>query len=348
MSEHAVRGYETVVAPSTLPRRLWLVTPGARRPPVGRRRGGDRADRQHDPRAEPDPPRHVPGPRLHGAVRLARPREAHLSVEALVLGFLAGGMAGVVLTGTTEVYVLPDALRHQRADRLIEEGGKALILVAVATLVKVRVPRDGMVLGATVGAGFAAFESAGYALGALIQYSDDHPLLNVLQTEALRAVLAPFGHITWTAILGGAIFASAWTTGRLRSIAACYGRSSAWSRCTAVGTRRMAGRSGSARGSAARAGCSAGPTPPRGSARRAAGPAPLPDRLRRHGRIVGRSASCGPIRRWRAYQIDRWTEAHPRPKPARAIAHRERCPSPPALPYRALAGALATALEAVG
>ena len=144
---------------------------------------------------------------------LARPREAHLSVEVLILGFLAGGTAGVVLTGTTEVYVLPDHLGTNALTGVIEEGGKALILVAVASLVKVRVPRDGMVLGATVGAGFAAFESAGYALGALIQYTDDHPLLNVLQTEAERAVLAPFGHITWTAILGGAIFASAWTHG---------------------------------------------------------------------------------------------------------------------------------------
>ena len=147
---------------------------------------------------------------------LARPREAHLSVEVLILGFLAGGTAGVVLTGTTEVYVLPDHLGTNALTGVIEEGGKALILVAVASLVKVRVPRDGMVLGATVGAGFAAFESAGYALGALIQYTDDHPLLNVLQTEAERAVLAPFGHITWTAILGGAIFASAWSTGRFR------------------------------------------------------------------------------------------------------------------------------------
>jgi hypothetical protein len=29
-------------------------------------------------------------------------------------------------------------------------------------------------------------------------------------------VIAPFGHITWTAILGGAIFAAASRTGRLR------------------------------------------------------------------------------------------------------------------------------------
>ena len=147
---------------------------------------------------------------------LSRPREAHLTVEMIVLGFLAGGTAGVVLTGTTEVYVLPDRVGTNALIGVIEEGGKALILVAVALLVRPRVPRDGMVLGLTVGAGFAAFESAGYALTALIQHSDDHPVLHVLQTEAHRGVLAPFGHLTWTAILGGAIFASAWTTGRFR------------------------------------------------------------------------------------------------------------------------------------
>ena len=105
----------------------------------------------------------------------------------IVLGFLAGGTAGVVLTGTTEVYVLPDRVGTNALIGVIEEGGKALILVAVALLVRPRVPRDGMVLGLTVGAGFAAFESAGYALTALIQHGDDHPVLHVLQTEASEA-----------------------------------------------------------------------------------------------------------------------------------------------------------------
>jgi RsiW-degrading membrane proteinase PrsW (M82 family) len=147
---------------------------------------------------------------------LSRPREAHLRAETLMLGFLAGGTAGIVLTAVTEVYLLPDAVGTNAGVGLIEEGGKGLILLAVATLVRPRVPRDGMVLGATVGAGFAAFESAGYALRVLIDHADDHPVLNIIQTEAFRAVLAPFGHITWTAIFGGALFASAWATGRFR------------------------------------------------------------------------------------------------------------------------------------
>jgi hypothetical protein len=65
-----------------------------------------------------------------------------------------------------------------------------------------------MVLGATVGAGFACFESAGYALQTMLDHLDDSTIANILETEASRAVLAPFGHITWTALLGGALFAS--------------------------------------------------------------------------------------------------------------------------------------------
>jgi protease PrsW len=75
-------------------------------------------------------------------------------------------------------------------------------------LMTTRDPRAGMILGATVGAGFASFESAGYALSAVIGHADDHPIRRSVETEAFRAVLAPFGHITWTALLGGAIFAA--------------------------------------------------------------------------------------------------------------------------------------------
>ena len=147
---------------------------------------------------------------------LGRPRKTGLTVQAIVLGFLAGGTAGVMLTGTLEVYVLPDAVMTNTVIGLIEEAGKAVLIVAVAALVRTRLPRDGMVLGAAVGAGFAAFESAGYALGELIVDSDRHPVLKILETEIFRAVFAPFAHITWTAILGGAIFAAASATGRLR------------------------------------------------------------------------------------------------------------------------------------
>jgi protease PrsW len=248
---------------------------------------------------------------------LSRPREAHLSVESLVLGFLAGGTAGVVLTGTTEVYVLPDAVATNALVGLIEEGGKGLILVAVAALVPVatRVPRDGMVLGATVGAGFAAFESAGYALGAMIQYSD-HPVLDVLETEASRAVLAPFGHITWTAILGGAIFASAWSTGRLRldrrvlltfvgvvTLHGFWDASYGWAIRIANGVGGLGWELGWP-DTAQWVGSPSGADLIRFQV--------VYDGLLAIISVIGLAWA---VHRWRVYQIDRWLRAHPRPEP---------------------------------
>ena len=71
------------------------------------------------------------------------------------------------------------------------------MLLAVAHLVHHREPRDGMVLGAIVGAGFAAFESSGYALQTILDHIDERPVFNILETELFRALLAPFGHISW-------------------------------------------------------------------------------------------------------------------------------------------------------
>jgi protease PrsW len=321
MSTHDIRGTADVVEPRALPRRLWLWTFIA-----GALLWGAVAAAI----ALTDNTIFAPNLILLGTFLvpvctvlfvLARPREAHLTVETLVLGFLAGGTAGVVLTGTTEVYVLPDVVGTNAAIGLIEEGGKALILLGVATFVRVRVPRDGMVLGATVGAGFAAFESAGYALGAMIQYSDNHPLINVLQTEATRAVLAPFGHITWTAILGGAIFASAWASGRFRldrrvvwtflgvvTLHALWDASYGW----AIPITRGLGGEGWSFEWPDTAAWVGTPT----------GSELLRFQFVYDGMlvIIGAIGVVWAVRRWRAYQIDRWRADHPRPEQERVAA----------------------------
>ena len=91
---------------------------------------------------------------------------------------------------------------------LIEEAVKLATLWLLARRLPRYTVRDGMVLGAAVGFGFAALESAGYAFTALFG-SSGLSLLNVVETEALRGILTPFGHGLWTAILGGALFATA-------------------------------------------------------------------------------------------------------------------------------------------
>ncbi|MFG1627472.1 PrsW family glutamic-type intramembrane protease [Kribbella sp. NPDC049227] len=146
---------------------------------------------------------------------LARLDDCRLTTNVVLKGFLAAGTIGVVVSAVTEIYLLPtgagpvgNALGFFGVGA-IEEISKGAVLVAVAWRVPQRTVHGGMVLGATVGAGFAAFESTGYAFWAYIQHTNDHPELSILQTEVSRAMLAPFGHLTWTALLGGALFAAA-------------------------------------------------------------------------------------------------------------------------------------------
>jgi protease PrsW len=149
---------------------------------------------------------------------LSRPVESSLTPKALLLGFLGGGTVGTLFAAVTEVYFLPTAAGTFVGVGLFEEGAKLLILVAVASVLDEHRPRDGLVLGATVGAGFAAFESTGYAFQTFMNHTGDHAILDIAGTEAQRAVLAPFGHITWTALVGGAIFA-AWKSERFGPVA---------------------------------------------------------------------------------------------------------------------------------
>jgi RsiW-degrading membrane proteinase PrsW (M82 family) len=91
---------------------------------------------------------------------------------------------------------------------LIEEFVKVLALFLVALGIRSFTTRDGIVLGAAVGFGFAALESSGYALSALFT-PNGLSLTSLVFSEVLRGVLAPVGHGLWTGILGGALFAAA-------------------------------------------------------------------------------------------------------------------------------------------
>ena len=59
---------------------------------------------------------------------------------------------------------------------------------------------NGMLCGAAVGAGFAGFETAGY----IIMVAEHG--LDPLDTAVLRGRLAPFAHVSWSAIMAGAFW----------------------------------------------------------------------------------------------------------------------------------------------
>jgi RsiW-degrading membrane proteinase PrsW (M82 family) len=119
--------------------------------------------------------------------------------------FLTGGVLGVLAASLLETYLLHPSPWLFVGVGLIEEAVKLVALAVLTRHLETKTVRDGMILGAAVGFGFAAFESAGYAFTALFT-ENGLSLMQVVQTELLRGLLAPVGHGLWTAILGGVLF----------------------------------------------------------------------------------------------------------------------------------------------
>ncbi len=135
-----------------------------------------------------------------------------LTTALVVRAFLVGGVLGTLAASLLESWLLRPGWAIYFGVGLIEEGAKLLALIWVARSMTRRTVRDGIVLGATVGFGFAALESSGYALNALIVIQNGQPvglsLSDLVITEILRGVLSPIGHGLWTGILGGVLFAA--------------------------------------------------------------------------------------------------------------------------------------------
>jgi RsiW-degrading membrane proteinase PrsW (M82 family) len=132
-------------------------------------------------------------------------RDEDVTAELIVSAFILGGVLGVLGASVLETYLLHPSPWLFLGVGLIEEAAKAGALIFVARRLSRRHARDGFVLGAAVGFGFAAFETAGYAFNALLTIQG-LSLSALVQTELMRGVLTPFGHGLWTAVIGGVLF----------------------------------------------------------------------------------------------------------------------------------------------
>jgi RsiW-degrading membrane proteinase PrsW (M82 family) len=126
---------------------------------------------------------------------------------SLMVAFFVGGVLGVLGASLLEAPLNTSGLGGFLLVGLVEELVKAVLLVVLGRRLMPKTARQGALLGATVGAGFAAFESAGYAFNAGLG-TRGIDLIGLVQTEAVRSVLTPLGHVLWTAVLGAAIFAA--------------------------------------------------------------------------------------------------------------------------------------------
>jgi protease PrsW len=147
-----------------------------------------------------------------------------VTAQQILTAFVYGGVLGVLGASLLEAEFLssPSAGTYVYVG-LIEEAVKLAALWLLARRLPRYTMRDGIVLGATVGFGFAALESAGYAFNALFT-GGGLSLPNLVEPEVLRGILTPVGHGLWTAILGGALFAAAARHGgRLRPTGSVLG-----------------------------------------------------------------------------------------------------------------------------
>ncbi|MBC2906135.1 PrsW family glutamic-type intramembrane protease [Streptomyces cupreus] len=139
-----------------------------------------------------------------------------LGVSVILGCFLTGGTLGVLGASLMEYYLLHPSLWMFVGVGLIEEAVKlGALMFVLRRQPRIRGMRAGLVLGATVGFGFAASASAGYAFTAAVS-TEGVDLRALLGTEILRGVLAPFGHGLWTAIAGGVLLAHRRPDGRFR------------------------------------------------------------------------------------------------------------------------------------
>lgn len=87
---------------------------------------------------------------------------------------------------------------------LVEETGKVLTLLLVVRKPRFRWTLNGLLLGATVGTGFAVFESAGYALRAALSDGGIQAMRDVIFQRGVLSVLG--GHVLWTGLAGAALW----------------------------------------------------------------------------------------------------------------------------------------------
>lgn len=121
----------------------------------------------------------------------------NISIFSVIELFFVGGVAAIVVTLFLYQFVTINHLSAITAIiiGIIEESGKLIIAALFIRQMRVSYILNGLLIGAVIGAGFAAFESAGYAL----TYLMSAPALfqHIIFTRAWSSVGS---HAIWTAI----------------------------------------------------------------------------------------------------------------------------------------------------
>jgi RsiW-degrading membrane proteinase PrsW (M82 family) len=123
-----------------------------------------------------------------------------ISLSCILICFLGGGGVGLVAAGLLEFETIQKmGIPMLLVVGLVEESAKLIFPMVQYVRWKYRSEADGLLFGVAAGMGFAALETMGYGLVALIQSRGDVGVLE--QVLLIRGLLSPAGHAAWAGFL---------------------------------------------------------------------------------------------------------------------------------------------------
>ncbi len=123
----------------------------------------------------------------------------NISIYKLTLTMVKGSIVSLLCAVT--LFAILDGQNSPLIIGFVEETAKVVTILLVADFRRYKYVLNGMLMGAAIGTGFAAFESAGYILVTVLQYG----IPTMLATVFWRALFTPGGHIAWAALTGATL-----------------------------------------------------------------------------------------------------------------------------------------------
>ncbi len=139
-------------------------------------------------------------------------------IPTLLMCGILGGLIGTLAAGTLESVTLTgNSLTSLFWVGPIEEFCKLIVPVAIYIIMRKRFrsEMDGLLFGVATGMAFAALESMGYELVALVTSRGGINALD--ETILIRGLLSPAGHAAWTGMITAALWRQRERTGKVFS-----------------------------------------------------------------------------------------------------------------------------------
>lgn len=134
---------------------------------------------------------------------------ANVSFLEMLLYMLIGGILSLLITGMVRNFIEFDSVACILGP-LPEELAKFAAVWLLLSRKKYNYGVQGVLIGAAVGAGFAAFETSGYAYNIFELVYDKYGdfglgVSSLVRNQITRGLLAVGGHVIWAALYGGAL-----------------------------------------------------------------------------------------------------------------------------------------------